>query len=226
MPTNRSKQITRTLMDFYSKPIAKISLELFISVFTVIIFALFAIRPVLLTMSDLIKEIDDKKQLNTQLTQKIAALSSAQAQYLTASAQLPLLDQAIPPTPQFDKAILIIEKIASDRGLLIESMSASEIPKEPSKDVAFAVKTRVSTPVTVILNGDYPTISQFVDDIRNSQRTMVIDSIVFAASPPGVSGKPILRATIQINVEYFGVAPAAPTAPGATLDVTTGVTKP
>jgi hypothetical protein len=60
MPDQRQKLI-RNLNAFYQKPVAKVSLELFLSVGTIIFFAMFAIRPTLLTMSDLVKEIEDKR---------------------------------------------------------------------------------------------------------------------------------------------------------------------
>jgi len=197
----QDRQITRALSEFYAHPIAKVSLEIFFSVTTVILFAVFAIRPTLLTMADLVKEIDDKKVLVDKLNQKIAALSTIQSGFLPSQDQLAVLDEAIPPTPQFENAILIIEKIASKNNLLIESMSAKEIPKEPVTDVDFSQKSRTSRPIQVILVGDYPSIRQFVEDILNARRAMVVDSIIFTLSDE--QGKPSLHATITINVQYF-----------------------
>ena len=74
----KRQQLTNTLVEFYNQPIAKVSLELFLSIVAVIFFAIFAIRPTLLTMSDLIKELQEKEVLNEKLSQKTAALSSVQ----------------------------------------------------------------------------------------------------------------------------------------------------
>ena len=62
------QQLTTTLLSFYHRPVAQVSLELFLSVATVVFFAVFAIRPTLVTMSNLIKELEDKRQLDQQLT--------------------------------------------------------------------------------------------------------------------------------------------------------------
>ncbi len=77
MATNKRSQLTTTLLQFYDKPIAKVSLELFFTVAAVIVFALFAIRPTLSTMGKLIKELEDKQALNQKLAQKVAALSTS-----------------------------------------------------------------------------------------------------------------------------------------------------
>jgi hypothetical protein len=67
-------QLMSALNDFYHKPVAMVSLELFLSIGAVVFFAIFAVRPTLLTMADLIKEIEDKRALDQQLQQKIASL--------------------------------------------------------------------------------------------------------------------------------------------------------
>src|SRR6185369_11396375 len=137
--TSRRSQLTTTLLQFYDKPIAKVSLELFFTITAVIVFALFAIRPTLQTMGTLIKELDDKKALNLKLAQKVAALSTAQTQYEAVKERIPILDEALPSTPQFEDALLIIEKLASESQLTIVNLQAKEVPKEPdpNTDVSF-----------------------------------------------------------------------------------------
>ena len=140
MPTKR-QQLTKTLNDFYQRPVALVSLELFLTVGAVIFFAVFAIRPTLVTMSDLVKEIEDKKELDQKLTQKIASLSTAQSTYLEVQDRLYLLEQSLPSTPDFIFAIKVIEKIASDRNILIDSLSVPEIPKEVDPETPFSKRT-------------------------------------------------------------------------------------
>jgi uncharacterized protein (UPF0333 family) len=69
-------QLTAVLMDFYQKPIARVSIELILSVLIVILFAVFAIRPTLITMAELVKEIEDKKELSEQMNLKLASLAN------------------------------------------------------------------------------------------------------------------------------------------------------
>jgi Tfp pilus assembly protein PilO len=211
----RDRQITKLITQFYDKPIAKVSLELFFSIVAVILFALFAIRPTLITMSDLIKEIDDKRALSVKLTQKIASLNSVQPQYTTAQDQIAILDEAIPSAPQFEQALTIIEKLASDRQLVIRSLEVKDVPKETTDPNASADSaapaptstdsgkmTRISRPISVTVMGTYPAVRQFVQDILNTRRAMIISSIVFnVADEKGVKR---LLATITIDMQYFG----------------------
>ncbi len=200
---SKNIELTKTLLQFYDKPVAKVSLELVFSILTVIFFALFAIRPTLLTMSDLIKEIEDKRALDLKLKQKAASLSSVQGEYAALQDRLIVLDQAIPPTPRFEEALAIIEKVASEQKIAISSIQAKEVPKEDDGGVSFSQKVRVSRPVSVTVVGDYPSIRQFTQALRETQRTMTVDSIVFTLAEE--RGKRRLRATITISIHYFGV---------------------
>lgn len=201
----RDQNITRLLTDFYQKPIAQVSSELFFSILAVIVFATFAIRPTLLTMSNLIKEMQDKQALDQALIQKVASLSSAQAQYTNIQDQLAVLDQAIPPSPRLGEAVAIMEKLASEDSLLIKNVQSNEVPREDSAATGSAEKTRISKPITISVQGDYPTIRKFVTDLQNVQRAFVIDSVVFSVSDQ--SGSKALTALITVNIEYFGNAP-------------------
>jgi Tfp pilus assembly protein PilO len=200
---NRQQEISKTLRQFYDQPIAQVSLELFFSIIAVIFFALFAIRPTLITMADLVKEIQDKKDLNQKLSQKVAALSSVQGEYLGLQDRLKVLDEAIPSSPRFDEAVSIIEKIASENHLTIISLEAKEIPKEEVQNLPLENQSRLSKPLTVSVIGDYPSIRQFIDSIRSTRREISVDSILFNLSDE--RGKKILRANITLSIHYFGL---------------------
>lgn len=202
MPTQRQKLITN-LNNFYQKPIAKVSIELFLSVGTVLFFAVFAIRPTLVTMSDLIKEIDDKKKLDQQLTQKIAALSTAQSNYLRYQDQLYVLDEALPNQPNTVETAKILEKVASERFLLINSITVKDIPQnEDPTQIKLSEYERLSYPVSITLTGDYPSIRQFVEDLLALRRSLVVDTVLFKTSEQ--RGVKQLQATVTISVPYFG----------------------
>lgn len=205
MPTQR--EIRTTLIKFYNQPVAKVSLELFLSIGAVIFFAAFAIRPTLLTMSDLIKEIEDKTTLNEQLGQKSASLATAQTQYLNLKDRLLVLDQSLPSQPEFEQTLKIIEKIASDNQLIISSVQVNEIPKEAEPTVPFSQKKKITVPISVSVTGDYLTIRNFVENIHNNRRTLIVDSIIFSVSEINNSKK--LKANITVNMQYFGVESTA-----------------
>ena len=158
MKTKNQKDLFITLQQFYQKPVAKVSVELFLSIGAILFFAVFAIRPTLLTMSDLIKEIQDKQKLDKQLSQKIASLSTVQPLYLRLQDQISLLDEAIPSSPQLINSLKVIEKIASNLNLVINSMNIAEIPEETStadQQLTVTSFSRIDVPIVINVSGDY-----------------------------------------------------------------------
>lgn len=208
---NKRKELLDVVNQFYNQPVARVSFELVITVVVVMFFALFAIRPTLVTMSDLIKEIDDKKQLNSALGQKISALSTAQGQYLSLQSRLGLLDQAIPNKPELLDSLKIIEKIASDRRVAIKTLDVVDFPSIQAADTASDAASIVTQPtrqnltINLTASGDYPTIKQFINDLQQSRRKIVVSLMSFASSETS-NGK-TLEVTMTLNLPYFGVQP-------------------
>jgi Tfp pilus assembly protein PilO len=207
------KQLLSALNQFYYKPVARVSMELLLSLGTVVFFAMFAIRPTLITMSDLIKEIEDKRKLDQQLGQKVAALSTAQTEYLSLESDLPFLEEALPTTPRFIESVKIIEKAASDNNLVILGLNVPEIPVETTTDKPATQLTRVDVPISVIVTGEYLNIRQFVETLKNNRRTFALETVVFSTSDD--KGKRSLRASLTFSVPYLG-AKAVPPAGGGT----------
>ena len=204
----RKKQVAVLLEQFYSNPVAKVSMELFLTVGLVVFLALFAIKPTLLTMSDLLKEIEDKQELDGQLSKKVAALGSAQSIYLDLEDRLEVLDAAIPSDPQTIKTLKMIEKIATDNSVVLGSVSLDEVPESTSVEGDnFDSLTRQSFTISVTAIGSYNSIKNFVSDLQNSQRTFVVDSVIFRISDS--RGDKQLRASLSLQAPYFATKGAA-----------------
>lgn len=201
--TKKQRDLMTALQQFYHQPVARVSIELFLSIGMILFFAVFAIRPTVLTMSDLLKEIEDKKQLDQQLSKKIAALSTAQSVYLELKDQLYVLDQALPNSPQLVSSLKVIEKAASELDLIITGMSVNEIPEEKTvQNIELEKMERVDVPVTIALSGSYPTIRQFVERLKNYRRSFVISNLTFNTQQ--TRGNKELEARITVSMPYFG----------------------
>jgi hypothetical protein len=207
MKTKKQRDLLLTLQQFYQQPVAKVSLELFFSIGAVLFFAIFAIRPTLLTMSELIKEIEDKEKLDQQLSQKIAALSTVQPLYLQLQYQLSTIDEAVPSSPQLIHSLKIIERMASDLDLVIMGMGVAEVPNEQTptdmEGKSLASFERIDIPITISVSGDYPTIRQFIENLKGYRRSFVIDTIIFATKE--IRGDKKLEARITVSIPYFGI---------------------
>ena len=81
----------------------KIFLEILLSLATIILFSIFAIRPTLLTIGQLLTEIQNKEVTVAKLNEKIENLKTAQVVYESSGGVLSLLDTAIPSETEIEK---------------------------------------------------------------------------------------------------------------------------
>lgn len=200
---NRTKQITTALNTFYEKPIAKTSLELFFTIGLVMFLAFFAIQPTLVTMSDLIKEIEEKQALNENFSKKLAALASAQVEYASIQNQIPVLDQAIPLQVDVTENLKIIEKIATDSQIVIASLAVLEVPEVAATETDFSKLERKSLAIQLNATGDYAALRLFVENLLNNRRVFVTDSIAISINER--NNNKTLQATISISIPYYGL---------------------
>lgn len=203
MPTPQQKKLAATLTKFYKNPVTKVSLELFLSLFLVIFFGAFVIRPTMVTIADLIKEIDDKQELDQQLQRKVAALATAQEEYQQLRDQIVYLDQAIPSQPELVRSLKTIEKIASDNRIIISSLRVSEIPEEKKAQIFDAARlNRIDLYITFQIMGDYPSIKNFVESLHQYRRAFVVEEVNFNVQDRIILQT--LRANMTVRVPYFG----------------------
>lgn len=199
----KNNQLTTLLDRFYHNPVALVSFELFLSVAVIVFFAVFAIRPTLLTMSDLIKEIEDKRKLAVQLTQKSAALTAAQSNFSAVAERTAVLDEALPRGVDLVYVLKVLEKIASDQQLTITTMTVLSIPPDPPVSVSITQLERQTMSIQLVVTGSYESIRTFAEELRNSRRSFVIERITF--STEDARGQKTLEATLLIGVPYFGI---------------------
>ncbi|NCN83215.1 MAG: type 4a pilus biogenesis protein PilO [Candidatus Pacebacteria bacterium] len=197
--STKQKQLRNTLTSFYNNPVARVSLEVFLSLGLVIFLGLFAVQPTLITMSNLIQEIEEKRELSQQLTQKVAALSTAQSELAALQPQLALLEEAVPSEANVVKILKIIEKLATENKVIITTASLPQVP-EPSASSS-AEQTQQDLAVQVVVTGDYPAIRQFAESISASRRILHIESINFVLNDK--RGTKSLSASLQLSAPYY-----------------------
>ncbi|KUK79487.1 MAG: hypothetical protein XD95_0356 [Microgenomates bacterium 39_7] len=203
MATSKQKNITKTLARFYKKPVTKVSLELFFSLFAIIFFTVFAIKPTLETIAGLVKEIEDKEQLNEQLQRKVVSLATAQEEYQRLSSKIHFLDQAIPTQPQLVYSLKIVERLATENNIVINSIRLPEIPDEKSQHSATTALNRVDIYLNVSVLGDYQSIRDMVSSLHQYRRSLIVEEVTFSVEDKMETQQ--LRAALSIRVPYFGV---------------------
>jgi Tfp pilus assembly protein PilO len=203
MPDIKQKKIKETLGKFYQQPVARVSLEFFLSLLAIVFFTIFAIRPTILTIADLIKEIEDKQEIEQQLQRKIAALASAQEEYQLLQDKIQLLDQAIPSKPELVRTLKVIEKIATENKVIVSNLRATAIPEEEDVSVASADQlTRIDLYISLQAVGDYPSLRDFVEALHQYRRAIVVEEVSFQIDDRVFQRT--LRANMSIRIPYFG----------------------
>lgn len=197
------EQTVNQLQQFYQKPIAKVSAELFATIIGVTLLAALAIRPTLLTMSQLLKDIEDRRKTSDTLTKKIAALSTLSTEYPILKNNIALLHAAIPNSPDFDGFMRRIEKIASTHDLIISSLQVTQLPKEnptgnqPSEITQFTV--------SVNFKGEYQKVRAVLGELLSMDRYVTVESATLNAKRDELEKTNTLLSTINLRAAYYGV---------------------
>lgn len=80
-------------------------------------FLLVALKPTIETIFTLNKKIADSREIETQMSKKIADLNQAYSTYQAVQADLPLLDEYYPTDPQAEQVIKILESNSKNSGM-------------------------------------------------------------------------------------------------------------
>jgi len=154
-----------------------------LTLLTITFFAMAAIRPTLVTIARLNREIKDKKAASQQLQNKINSLIAAQNTYTKNVDYLPLLEAALPAKNQFPQLAYFFEEAASSTGVIIKNVAFEKINVTPETSAkAKAQGTGNTFLFTVIANGDYFGLSRFLQSLESSRRIIMINSTSFGTS--------------------------------------------
>jgi Tfp pilus assembly protein PilO len=173
----------RRLNRIYQKPVARVSSALLFTIFTIIFFAAFAIRPTLTTISELIRKIEDQREVLSDLKKKATVLGSVQNEYALVATKVPLLNTAIPTSESTKELLTMIEALASVHQIPITNITAQDFvitsgsDKNKEKEIV----------VTASLEGTYQELKNFLEDIDRLPRFTTIETIKF--TPPAAEAE-------------------------------------
>jgi len=175
------------LQSLATQPLAQASLTVVASLLTVILLAIFAIKPTLSTIARLTKEIQDKEKVNKQLITKTKALQKAQTTYEQITPEIPTIETALPPEPEFVKLEQEIEYLAWQRQVLLASgnftgfVVAGNEPEETRQKEVKKVEALAAKKINfnLIVGGRYQNLKEFIQDLENLDRLIVLESVNF-----------------------------------------------
>lgn len=163
--------------NLYQLPIVGVSTTLILTLAIVCVFAFFAIKPTLITITKLNKELKEKREVNKILEKKINNLKKAQIAYAQLIDSLILINRALPEKVGFNQAASQINFLTFSNNLVLLSASFGkfDIVASPSES------TETNTlDFNISVYGSYPDIKNFLQELENIDRVVQINSVVFS----------------------------------------------
>lgn len=206
----RYREYFLNVLDLYKRRAdLRAFVEIILSLSTVTIFLVFALKPTALTIIGLVQEINEKRATLDTLNQKINDLTMAQTVYAQNKALLPSLDTAVPTKPEPDVVSKQVVGLAAKDSVNILGLSIGQVTligtEPPTKRVS-EFKPLPSgaheMPVSINAQGDYPALLSFLSDFENLKIVSRVDVVGISASQ--ASGQSVIVALISARIPYLG----------------------
>ena len=172
------------LATYSQKPNLKKYLELFLSLGTVSLFSIFAIKPTSITIISLVKEIQAKEQTIKTMDTKIENLKIAQNVYYQQKENLDLLDLALPSNPAPETFARQLEVVSYLNSISINNLSFSETVLKGQDNLIRSKEEKEGLPAKILPTiisfngkGEYGPINDFITNLENLRRFFKVDTV-------------------------------------------------
>jgi len=165
------------LGNFYKTKKAKVYTSIIAALVTIIFFVVFAIKPTLITIAQLIRQVKDQQFVLTSLEGKIKDLSQAQINYLNSESKIYLIDEALPISAEVDSLAKQLETLSRKTEVSIESFRINETILDTVEKKTTTQKESVNFSITTI--GSYENLRKFIILLSDLRRVISIKSFVF-----------------------------------------------
>lgn len=182
---NQSHSYSRYFVDLgkiYQTKKGRVYTGIIFSLITIIFFIIFAIRPTLITIAQLIKQTKDQKLVITELDKKINNLAEAQNNYLTVSDDLNLIEEALPPKANLPLLARQIEVLARQAGINIVNLRFNNINLLQTNGVK-GEKVEILFSFNGL--GDYQNLKNFLSSLTSLRRVILIQAFSFQSGKEG-----------------------------------------
>lgn len=186
----------------------KMYLEILLSLTTIAIFAMFALRPTALTVTQLLEEIKTKEEVEAKMDKKIADLSVAQNIFRKESERIKLLNQALPDIPTPESFTRQIEGLSSKDNVELKNIAIGDVVlvgevKKTAADAEFAPLPQGAQGISFSLSatGGYQELENFLKDLENLRRPLKVDYGIISVTQSDQNK--VLSLSIRGRAPYF-----------------------
>ncbi len=191
MPIIGYKFYGRNIRPYLEESEKKSRTILGMTLFSLIVFGAFAIRPSLVTISQLRQEVKKAREAKTFLDQKIDRLSQAQVNYQIALEDVKLVDRALPPEPSVPAILETLSLAAGKNSVSLEKTTFEKVLEETG------LKT---LPFTVRVVGELENINKFITELEKGIRQMDVQKVKMSRSGENLEH---LVAEIELVTHYY-----------------------
>ena len=158
----------------------RIFTEVLLSVASIVIFGVFAIKPTLVTIAGLFTEIKGKQQTIQILDQKIENLVAAQAIFEQERSKIELLNTAIPDDPDPHGYLRQVEGIADKNGVGIKNFTMGNVVLIGEVQTVVTGTEETEQPVlegeqlesSISVTGGYSNLISFLTELESMRRPL------------------------------------------------------
>lgn len=190
----------------------KMFLEILLSLLTISIFGAFALRPTILTITQLIKDIKAKEEIVVKMEEKIKNLEIAQTLLEDESASLPIVHSSVPSFPQPDVFARQIEALSAKNSVTILAFSIDKTtllgkPPAPksSKELKPLPQNSSALEFSLSVKGNYSNLFNFLQETENLRIPVLIDSAGLNLSK--LQEEKFLTLVVSGRTPYLGLNP-------------------
>lgn len=188
------------------------SLELILSLLTISILIIFALRPTINTIAELFATLKSYQEISIKLEEKISSITKAQQVWGQEQDNLSFIDQALPSLPNPQVFLKQIEGLVGKHKLFVKSFSAENIllsGKSTTVSKELSEQEKANNTIANIklmkfslsFTGTYSQVSAFLEDFENLRQTTIINSFGISLSATKLNE---INLRIEGNVPYFG----------------------
>lgn len=184
----RSRELFLKLLLLYRKrEDIKKFLELMLSLATVLIFSIFALKPTILTISQLIRDNKVKEESIQKMDTKIKNISLAQNSLQENANKIPIIYSSMPESPSPETVMRQVEGLATLNSVKILGSSFGETTligqeKEKGKTKEIFPEGIKGFSFSISATGNYTSLLNFLKNIENLRRPIRVNSVNLSSS--------------------------------------------
>lgn len=167
----------------------------FITIVVVLILLLGAVRPTILTINRINKEVSDKKILNQNLDDKLNALQKLSNEYEYLREDIDYLPLVFPTQGNFSLFMTNIDALAKDSGFDLSTINFS-----PEDRLKTGTSVLVPWSVKININGPQSNLITFLEKVEAMPMAPVITEVSFSRNKNGGQS-----GNISINIVIYRV---------------------